>query len=99
MELNKIPCRVIEGLTNEERLKRQVAENWQRTEMSPMEIGIALKAFKDMGYSLRSIAKMVGKHHETVAGYLTLPELPKELQEAVNKGTMLGMPIQTVSKK
>jgi len=69
-----------------EKLSAQAAliENIQRVDLNPLEIAKALKQLIDQSnLSQEELAKKVGKKRSTVANYLRLLALPKEIQSSL----------------
>lgn len=56
----------------------QLVENIQRDELEPLEIAEALKRFIDEGWTIRPIAKQLGKNKDYVHKHLALNKLSKE---------------------
>ncbi len=44
-----LPCQIEEPLTGVDRLKSQISENWDREDMSPMDMAISIKQLLDAG--------------------------------------------------
>ncbi|HRD55980.1 MAG TPA: ParB/RepB/Spo0J family partition protein [Parachlamydiaceae bacterium] len=64
-------------------------ENIQRVDLNPMEISKALKLLSlDFSLNQEELAKRVGKKRSTVANYLRLLLLPKEIQESVSSNAI-----------
>ncbi|BAU23878.1 chromosome partitioning protein ParB [Caldimicrobium thiodismutans] len=79
--LNTIPV-IIKELSDEEALLISVMENLQRKDLNPMEIALAYKNLMDkFGYTQEEVAEKVGKDRATVANFLRLLKLPKEIQD------------------
>jgi ParB family chromosome partitioning protein len=64
----------------------QVEENLKRHALSPIEIARFIKRRVDAGESHATIAKRIGMNLTSVAHHLTLLELPRELDEAMQSG-------------
>ncbi len=74
-------------LTPAEIIQRQLIENAQRENLTPMEIAAALKNLKDLtGWSVAQIARKVGFSSASVSKFLTLVELPRAIQEKIKSG-------------
>ncbi len=79
--LKSIPV-VIKELSDEEALLISVMENLQRKDLNPMEIALAYKNLMDrFGYTQEEVAERVGKDRATVANFIRLLKLPKEVQD------------------
>jgi ParB family chromosome partitioning protein len=74
-------------LTPAEIIQRQLIENAQRENLSPMEIAAALKKLKDStGWTVAQIARKVGFSSASVSKFLTLVELPQAIQDKIKSG-------------
>jgi len=74
-----------------ESLSAQAAlvENIQRVDLNPIEVAKALKAMmEEFGYNQEELAKRVAKKRSTVANFLRLLSLPREIQESLEKNAM-----------
>lgn len=61
-------------------------ENIQRVDLNPMEVAKALKQLiEDFQLSQERLAQRIGKKRSTVANYLRLLSLPKEIQISISK--------------
>lgn len=79
--LSTIPV-IIKDLSDEEALLISVMENLQRKDLNPMEIALAYKNLMDrFGYTQEEVAERVGKDRATVANFLRLLKLPKDIQD------------------
>jgi ParB family transcriptional regulator, chromosome partitioning protein len=62
-------------------------ENIQRVDLNAMEVARALRGLMNQfGYGQDELAQKVGKKRSTIANYLRLLGLPKEIQESVASG-------------
>lgn len=67
--------------------KLALIENVQRVDLNPLEIAISLKKLMDIfSMSQEEVAQKVGKKRSTVANYLRLLSLPKDIQEGITSG-------------
>ncbi len=88
--LKKIPA-LIRSLPNVQQLETSLAENLQREDLNPLEVALAYqKMTQELNYTQQEIADKVGKNRASVANYLRLLKLPKEIQDnlAEDKITM-----------
>jgi ParB family chromosome partitioning protein len=69
-------------------LELALIENIQRRDLNPIELGQAFRALLAAGHSQDEVGERVGLDRSTVANHLRLLELPKELQEDVELGTL-----------
>jgi ParB family transcriptional regulator, chromosome partitioning protein len=109
-DLKEIPCVRVLGLSDTERLLRQIAENDQREDMNPMDRAEAYQrvlstATIDKGaghWNDRGITKLAEKIKiplPTLSERLKLLELPKALKQAVRSGNItptLALEIRSV---
>jgi ParB family chromosome partitioning protein len=88
--LKKIPA-LIRSVPNVQQLETSLAENLQREDLNPLEVALAYqKMTQELNYTQQEIAEKVGKDRASVANYLRLLKLPKEIQDnlAEDKITM-----------
>lgn len=88
--LKKIPA-VIRSMPKIQQLETSLVENLQREDLNPLEIALAYqKLMQELNYTQQEIAEKVGKDRASVANYLRLLKLPKEIQDnlAENKISM-----------
>lgn len=79
--LKTVPV-IIKELSDEEALLVSIMENLQRKDLNPMEIALAYKNLMErFGYTQEEVAEKVGKDRATVANFLRLLKLPKEIQD------------------
>lgn len=86
--LRKIPVHIRESDTP---MSAQMAliENIQRVDLNPMEIAKALRSLtEEFGFHQEDLAKRIGKKRSTVANYLRLLGLPRNIQDAVANDTI-----------
>jgi ParB family transcriptional regulator, chromosome partitioning protein len=86
--LSKIPVHVKDSDTL---LSAQMAliENIQRVDLNPIEIAKALRSLiEEFNFHQEDLALRIGKKRSTVANYLRLLALPKNIQDAVSKDTI-----------
>ncbi len=83
-----VDATILDGeLTPAEIIQRQLIENAQRENLTPMEIAAALKNLKDLtGWSVAQIARKVGFSSASVSKFLTLVELPHAIQDKIKSG-------------
>lgn len=64
-----------------------LVENIQRVDLNPLEIARAFKSLvEEFGYNQETVAKRVGKKRSSVANYLRLLTLPKDVQDSLVHG-------------
>lgn len=79
---------VVRDLSDQETLEIAIVENLQREDLNPMEEARAFKQLLDFGSSQEKVAQVVAKSRSAVANTLRLLTLPKEVQNAVEDGTL-----------
>jgi len=79
---------VVQDVEPNDLLEVALVENIQRRDLNPIELGQAFRALLAAGRSQEEVAERVGLDRSTVANHLRLLELPKELQEDVELGTL-----------
>jgi ParB family chromosome partitioning protein len=83
--LRKIPS-LIRSMPKAQQLETSLVENLQREDLNPLEIALAYqKLAQELDYTQQEIAEKVGKDRTSVANYLRLLNLPKEIQENLAK--------------
>ncbi|MBN2246886.1 MAG: ParB/RepB/Spo0J family partition protein [Candidatus Aminicenantes bacterium] len=79
--LKRIPA-IIRNMSKEQQYEASLIENLQREDLNPLEIGQAYqKMLDDLNYTQQEIADKVGKDRASVANYIRLLKLPKEIQK------------------
>ncbi len=79
---------VVQDVASNDRLEVALVENVQRRDLNPIELGLAFRALLEAGRTQDEVGERVGLDRSTVANHLRLLELPKELQEDVELGTL-----------
>jgi ParB family chromosome partitioning protein len=83
--LRKIPS-LIRSMPKVQQLEISLVENLQREDLNPLEIALAYqKLAQELDYTQQEIAEKVGKDRTSVANYLRLLNLPKEIQDNLAK--------------
>lgn len=84
----KIPS-IIRTMPKARQLETSLVENLQREDLNPLEIALAYqKLSQELNYTQQEIADKVGKERASVANYLRLLNLPKEIQDYLAAGTI-----------
>ncbi len=84
--LRKIPS-LIRSMPKAQQLEISLVENLQREDLNPLEIALAYqKLAQKLDYTQQEIAEKVGKDRTSVANYLRLLNLPKEIQNNLAEG-------------
>src|SRR6185503_3886850 len=82
--LKKVPAIIsppLNGTGPRERLERGLVANIQRTEMHPIEEGLAYRRLmKDFKYEVKDVARRTGKHSTRIYDCLKLLKLEKQIQ-------------------
>ena len=88
MGLERIPA-VLRRVGDEELLELALIENIQRTDLNPVEKARAYRRLmQEFGLTQEQVAARVGQDRSTVANFVRLLELPKEVQDLVAQGTL-----------
>ncbi|MFN8005554.1 MAG: ParB/RepB/Spo0J family partition protein [Terriglobia bacterium] len=86
--LLRIPVLVRE-ISNEKLLEVSLIENIQRENLNPIEEARAYSRLAhEFGLTQEEVAERTGKERSTVANFLRLLKLPKEIQEMLQEGTL-----------
>lgn len=86
--LEKIPV-LIRHAGEPESAQAALIENIQRVDLNPIEIAKALRSLiEQFNFHQDELAARIGKKRSTVANYLRLLALPKNIQDSVYKGTI-----------
>jgi ParB family chromosome partitioning protein len=86
--LKKIPA-IVRKTDSEDSLEVALIENIQREDLNPVETARAFRKLLDkFGLKQEELARKVGKDRATVANYLRLLTLPKDVTELVNRGEL-----------
>lgn len=86
--LTKIPV-IVRRSSNSVSAQAALIENIQRVDLNPIEIAKALKSLiEQFGFNQDDLSLRIGKKRSTVANYLRLLTLPKNIQDSVLKGTI-----------
>lgn len=81
--LKKIPV-IIRQMPKEQQLEASLIENLQREDLNPLEIAHAYqRMIHELQYTQQEVAEKVGKDRASVANYMRLLKLPKEIQDMV----------------
>jgi ParB family chromosome partitioning protein len=77
---------LVRSSSNSHSAQAALIENIQRVDLNPIEIAKALHSLvEEFGFSQDELAQRIGKKRSTVANYLRLLGLPKNIQESVMK--------------
>jgi ParB family chromosome partitioning protein len=79
---------VVQDLEPGALLEVALVENIQRRDLNPIELAQAFRTLLDAGRTQDEVGERVGLDRSTVANHLRLLELPKELQEDVELGSL-----------
>lgn len=85
LEMEKIPCLVHE-CSEQEMAERALVENIQRSDLSPVEEGLAYaRLIQEYGLTQEQIAERVGKARTTVANLLRVIQLPERILQLIGE--------------
>jgi ParB family chromosome partitioning protein len=79
---------LVQDVEPSELLEVALVENVQRRDLNPIELAHAFRSLLAAGHTQDEVGERVGLDRSTVANHLRLLELPKELQEDVELGTL-----------
>lgn len=85
--LESIPA-TVKDVASRELLEVALVENVQRHDLNPIELALAFRDLVDAGATQEQVGERVGLDRSSVANYLRLLELPRELQEDVETGAL-----------
>ena len=87
--LKEIPCKIIKGLSEEEKLERQLIENIHHEPLSDIDKARAIKKLMEMkGWSVLRAARNLGIHHKTLQHLLALVEAPEPIKKLVEENKL-----------
>ena len=79
---------VVQDVEPHDLLEVALVENVQRRDLNPIELAQAFRALLEAGRTQEEVGERVGLDRSTIANHLRLLELPKELQEDVERGAL-----------
>ncbi len=86
--LKKIPV-LIRNVPKERQLEISLIENIHREELGPLEIAQAYqRLIQEQNYTQQELADKVGKDRASVANYVRLLKLPREIQSHLGSGSI-----------
>jgi len=84
--LKKIPCRILEDLTEEQKLERRLIENIHHEPLTDLEKAEAIKKLIELrGWNKTSAAEVLGISFTNISNLLALVEAPKEVKKLVEE--------------
>ena len=84
--LKKIPCKIVEGLTPEQKLERRIVENIHHEPLTDLEKAEAIKKLMELkGWNQLTAAVNLGIGYTTIQRLLSLTEAPKEVKQLVEE--------------
>jgi ParB/RepB/Spo0J family partition protein len=96
--LKKVPV-IVKDLTDEAALDIQIDENWQRSDLEPMDEARAIKFIRDSGkLSLEELAARLSKDIRFIHARLKLNDLIPKFQKALDKGLLPVTQAQVVAR-
>jgi len=88
LKLERIPA-VVRPVSDQELLELALVENIQRADLNPIEKAKAYRRLmQEFGLTQEHVAQRVGQDRSTVANFVRLLELPKDIQDGVSRGTL-----------
>lgn len=86
--LEKVPV-IVRTMSREQQLEASLIENLQREDLNPIEVAQAYKKLSDeLNYTQQELAEKVGKDRASVANYMRLLKLPREIQDMLSSGKL-----------
>src|SRR5215831_13927269 len=87
-ERTTIPA-VVREISNEQAMEITIIENLQREDLNPLEQARAFERLsRDFGMTQEQIAQRTGKDRASIANFIRLLKLPKDVQEHLEKGAL-----------
>lgn len=85
LQLEQIPC-IVQDCSEQEMAERALVENIQRSDLSPVEEGLAYaRLMHEYGLTQEQIADRVGKARTTVANLLRVIQLPERILQLIRE--------------
>ena len=86
--MDSVICRVYEDVSDDELFGILVSENYNRSDLNPIEEAEAFRRLSSMGYTQERIGQLVGRSQEFVANRLRLLNLPEKIVPFVKSGEL-----------
>lgn len=100
-ERTEIPCWV-QNPKAEQVLLHQIVENWQRSDLQPLELAQALMVLRDSnGYTQKQLAQLTGKPESEISRLLSLLRIDPQVQheaQATEKGTFTKRHLTAIAR-
>ena len=80
--VKEVPCRIAEGLSDNEQLGIMLEENMQRTDLTIIEQAKGFQMMLDLGETVKTVAEKTGFSETTVRHRVELAKLPEEQIDA-----------------
>ncbi|MDR2686006.1 MAG: ParB/RepB/Spo0J family partition protein [Rickettsiales bacterium] len=94
--LTEIPA-LIKSMTEENSAEIALIENIQRENLSPVEEASGYKSLMDkFGYSYADVSRLMGKSESYLKNILRLLDLPGDVRELVNQGSLSASQARTI---
>lgn len=84
-ELDKVPCRIIEGMTHKEQVSMMLEENMQRNDLTIWEQAQGFQMMLDLGDTEEQIAEKTGFSKSTVRHRINIAKLDQNLVKEKEK--------------
>lgn len=85
LEMDQIPC-IVNECNEQEMAERALVENIQRSDLSPVEEGLAYaRLMQEYGLTQEQIAERVGKARATIANLLRVIQLPERILQLIRE--------------
>ncbi|MBN1561062.1 ParB/RepB/Spo0J family partition protein [candidate division KSB1 bacterium] len=87
--INEIPAYVLDITTDAEMMELSIIENIHREDLNPIDIANGYRRLiEECHLTQEQVAHKVGKDRATVANFLRLLKLPRQIQESAQKGDL-----------
>lgn len=87
--VERVPCRLLTGITDEDHLRIALVENLQRRDLDPLEEAEGYRQLnKVIGLRQTAIAEAVNRSQPHIANRMRLLELPPDVQELISRGDL-----------
>lgn len=93
-----LPCLVVAPIPEVDRMKRQVAENFERKELTPIDMGVAIKRLMEAGVTRQEVREMFKRpggrkgnktqpaSNSIINMYMSFLDFPKAVQSKIHEG-------------
>lgn len=79
---------IVDPVNDREALLEHIVENCSRKDFNPMEEADAFQRLREIGYTVESVAKLLGKSTAHISARMALRRLPEKVQLYVAQGKL-----------